>query len=1313
MTYNFIHTVNLKRHLICVLFLAFTTVGLSQSINGPTSVTPNSTHTYSYNDGFLYRTFWSVSGGGTVVSQWTDPATLTYYAQITWTTGPTQQVIFERRGQAVLNLNVTIGTNSGGGGTPVNTNISNENYVHTIAPLVATTNVATLDNLEKIESVTYYDGLGRAKQSNAIRAGGNYEDIVTHVEYDQYGRAQKEFLPYAQSNNGGAIVSNALSATQSFYNTTKYENTTNPFTENDFEASPLNRVLKLAAPGNDWAMGSDHEVETSYLTNANNEVKRYEVTLAYDPVNDIYNTQLDDNGFYNEGQVFKTIVKDENHIASTNSKNHTVEEFKDTEGRVILKRIYSDSDLNNDGSITTNEAELKHDTYYVYDDHGNLTYVLPPKIDTSSSITTPIMDGLGYQYKYDKRNRLVEKKLPGKGWESVVYNKLDQPILSQDARLDGLNQWLFTKYDAFGRVAYTGIMDRNISRSDLQAEADTASTQYVNKMSSSTTIAGTTIFYNNGAYPTNNILELHTINYYDNYGFDIPTGLTLPASVDGQAVINYNNASNTQRLTKSLATGSKVRVLDVSPAQWITTVTGYDLKGRPIIIKSNNPYLQTTDVVESTLDFTGNVTTSTTVHSKTNQSTITTVDSFVYDHMNRLKNHEQTIDSQPAEVIVENIYDELGQLESKGVGGGVGAQRLQDVNYTYNVRGWLLGINNENRNNATITLGSGDLFGFQINYNNASGSNVTPLYNGNVSQTLWTSTSVNPGSNPISSMYSYTYDALNRLIGATDNTGNYNVSGITYDKNGNIMSLKRIGQRVDNSSNFGTIDDLVYTYYDDSNRLKAVEDGSGTGFDKGFNNGEIATNEYFYDANGNLVKDLNKNIETVIGGNGILYNHLNLPTDVFLGVGSITYIYDATGIKLKKIVSGGPNPKTVTYAGNYIYETQTSGGEMLKYFSQPEGFVEKNGSNYEYVYQYADHVGNIRLNYKNVGTASSINLQIQEENNYYPFGLKHKGYNGFVVSDHPYGFGGKEEQDDGLSLGWIDITARNYDAALGRWMNIDPLAEQMRRHSPYNYAFNNPIYFMDPDGMMPVGGTEISKLDSGDFEQVVNLGYGRTAKASQVSGAVDSYSMDFTLSKSGEAKVENNIKILQAIFNNELEKAYGKDNLDNSLPATKKTLIDMKDNVPTLTKMFDNFDKNINFDIINTDTSTKAITYAVGTQRYGGGDYAHPDTYTEIGINFDLSAFNTVKGLAQTMFHEFIHAQDMMSGGYHNSYLANGGSLNYDFRGSRSDNRAARITWALGEIRAYEKANIQTGARMDNSIDYLKALNLRKVHLGY
>src|SRR5690606_39472317 len=91
-----------------------------------------------------------------------------------------------------------------------------------------------------------------------------------------------------------------------------------------------------------------------------------------------------------------------------------------------------------------------------------------------------------------------------------------------------------------------------------------------------------------------------------------------------------------------------------------------------------------------------------------------------------------------------------------------------------------------------------------------------------------------------------------------------------------------------------------------------------------------------------------------------------------------------------------------------------------------------------------------------------------EENNYYPFGLKHQGYNEIANSyrneaAEKYKYNGKEFQDE-LDLNWYDYHARNYDPALGRWMNVDPLAENSRRWTPYNYAYNNPLNATDPDG---------------------------------------------------------------------------------------------------------------------------------------------------------------------------------------------------------------------------------------------------------
>ena len=123
----------------------------------------------------------------------------------------------------------------------------------------------------------------------------------------------------------------------------------------------------------------------------------------------------------------------------------------------------------------------------------------------------------------------------------------------------------------------------------------------------------------------------------------------------------------------------------------------------------------------------------------------------------------------------------------------------------------------------------------------------------------------------------------------------------------------------------------------------------------------------------------------------------------------------------------------------------------------------------------------VRLSYADVNGNGSINLpnEILEENNYYPFGLKHKGYNEVVNSNRSeaaekYKFGGKELNDE-LGLDLYDFGARNYDAAIGRWLNVDPLAEQYWNTTPYGYALNNPVYFIDPDGMQVLDPDEIVK----------------------------------------------------------------------------------------------------------------------------------------------------------------------------------------------------------------------------------------------
>ncbi|WP_299884403.1 DUF6443 domain-containing protein [uncultured Lacinutrix sp.] len=1003
-------------------------------------------------------------------------------------------------------------------------------------------------------------------------------DIVTPVVYDQYGRQTKEYLPHAAVTFGEFTPNDLIIPDLENYYTETYPedlNTSapNPFSEKGFDASPLNRVLEQGAPGTDWKVAhdsdSDHTIKFDYQTNIANEVPYYTVIF---PTGQTNAPQLYYNSFYNANELYKTITKDENWTTGT---DHTTEEFKNKQGQVILKRTYNNT--------------TPHDTQYVYDDFGNLTYVLSPEgsdkvlydnayqdanttipassfiprqqngqpvvtgtgsavlgvsassrnltvnISLSFNIATPLRTGpigqlyhsipdvivgtiaagsssylvsienghlylsgsgeltnfngnftiplpaqsvaddkleaLCYQYHYDDRNRLIEKKIPGKGWEYIVYDSLDRPVLTQDANQRINNEWLFTKYDALGRVVYTGKHTNTTTRIDLQSAIEAQSILNETRTASLNTIGDFRLYYSNKVLPKTNI-EVYTVNYYDDYPQDI---VDVFPNIGVFTLAGQNVTISTA--TKSLATGSKVRVLGTSDL--IISATYYDDKARPVYVASENEYLNTVDTVKSVLDFVGKVLETESTHTKNNVS-ITTNDVFTYDHANRLLTQAQTINNGTPELIVNNSYDTLGQLINKKVGGNVAAlpetsNGLQSVDYKYNIRGWLKQINDVDN------MGS-DLFSFKLNYNTTRVQSSTPLYNGNISETLWRTDNVSKDLKG----YSYNYDALNRIEGAKAvdqifgsyflSTNEYLVSSISYDKNGNLLRLDRKGDF--NTHGINPMDKLFYSY-DAGNKLLAVADYSGSANkSEGFNDGNTTGNDYTYDANGNMVKDLNKGIGNA-NENGIIYNHLNLPVKVTFNNDpnkNIEYIYDATGVKQAKVVTNGSSLTTTKYAGNFIYE-ETSAGETLKFFSHPEGYIQPDNGSFDYVYQFKDHLGNIRLSYSDSDGNGDIDAatEIIEENNYYPFGLKHKGYNDVVSANtnsvaSKFKFGGKELNDE-LGYNAYDFDARHYDPSLGRWLQLDALAEAAGQihNSPYNYAVNNPIVFDDPDGNCPPG----------------------------------------------------------------------------------------------------------------------------------------------------------------------------------------------------------------------------------------------------
>ena len=600
------------------------------------------------------------------------------------------------------------------------------------------------------------------------------------------------------------------------------------------------------------------------------------------------------------------------------------------------------------------------------------------------------------------------RKLPGCDSVRYVYDKADRLIFVQDGNLKGQGRWRFTIPDALGRTVLSGLCSEPLPVDGSAVEAEfTGSGSYKGYAVK----VGGTVRALSGS-------RLLTVNYYDNYDFLGKNGFPAYAYDSSMESSGYGTKSDARGMLTGSVTG-----LAGDGAGQLYSVVYYDRRSRPVQRQGSNS-LGGKETEYTAYNFTGQPTRLRHVHTAQGKAARTEVRTYSYDHAGRLLTVKHKLDALGEVTLVNNVYDDLGRLQSKSLHGSA----VNKQTYTYNIRGWLTGV-------------SGSKFTQNLYYNTGNG---VVKYNGSISSMTWKS-----GNESTVRGYKFTYDGLDRVLNATygetasisTNANRFSENVTGYDKNGNIKGLQRYGQL--SSTSYGLIDNLTLTL--NGNQLSCVEDAVSTaayGTNTAFVNGASAAGEYAYDVNGNLTKDLNKGIAD------IQYNVLNLPSTVSFSDGStITYTYGADGTKLRTVHKIGSTTTTTDYCGNVIYENGTQ-----KLLLTEEGYINLTGTQ-QYHYYLKDHQGNNRVVINQSGT-------VEETNHYYPFG----GVFGTAGNTQPYKYNGKE-LDTKKGLNWYDYGARHYDAALGRFTTNDPLAEKYYSMSPYTYCADNPVKFIDPNGM--------------------------------------------------------------------------------------------------------------------------------------------------------------------------------------------------------------------------------------------------------
>ena len=842
---------------------------------------------------------------------------------------------------------------------------------------VRSTRMLDSTGVRRAVAVDYADGLGRPFLHVDGGVGGEGQNVYTYTRHAGLAVEAERWLPVPGPQQPAPLTRAQVAALCA----AEYGDTA---AQAVLHTDALGRTTLAETPGAAWRRGH-RGVSHEYLANGAGDVKRYRA-----PVD---SNTLIPAGYYDAGTLRGERTVDEDGVTLTT--------YTDRQGRKVLERR---------GGGGNGEATA--DTYFVHDDLGRLRFVLTPRYQESGLKST-----FGYEYRYDRRDRLAKRILLGCQYEQFWYDDTDRLTFMQDAALRAAGKYRFTLYDRLGRKAVQGLC----TGCDRAFQGGRAAPRVA-------LAPGTGGLLGTGyALDCEGLLwggcELEAAWYYDNYAFlsaDAWEG--FPAFAPGA-------------VSRGLPTGTLEAASDGS---LLRTATAYDDRGRPCRTAATTLGGRTAST-ETSYTFTGNPEATAATLRQGAREILGVTERRTYNPHNDLPEALHVAvaadGATAADTVATHAYDALGRLARTRRGGAAG-----QLEYGYEMHGWPTAIRRG---------------GFEERLAYAEPDVGAPRYNGSVSVQRWKT--------PVYAQvrgYRFAYDAMGRLTaaeygereGLDNHEHRYDEAVLAYDLNGGIERMQRRGRKQDGE--YGKTDNLHIRL--SGNRPVAVEDDAAPLLYEGaidVPSTDGTPLRLAYDARGALTDDATRGVCLVE------YDLPGWPRRVQFADGSVTeFVYGASGTKLRTVhltavpgiaVAMGERREllpaetlaadTTDYAGAV---TLRNGVPVRVDFEGGYCSIESPGSGtgtggtgqqqIRFHYYPPDHLGNIREVVGGDGT-------LEQVTDYYPFGTPYYDGTGLNPSLQTRKFGGKELD---LTHGYVnyDFGARGYNPLLGVWDRMDLIA---------------------------------------------------------------------------------------------------------------------------------------------------------------------------------------------------------------------------------------------------------------------------------